>query len=125
MPKCAFCNLSDERIWLSSDTCIAIRDGFPVSQGHTLVIPNRHVALFASLPRDEQISVWEMVEKVRGRLMSEFDPDGFNVGLNDGAAAGQTIPHVHVHIIPRWEGDVEDPRGGIRWVIPEKARYWD
>jgi diadenosine tetraphosphate (Ap4A) HIT family hydrolase len=57
--------------------------------------------------------------------MSEFDPDGFNVGLNDGAAAGQTIPHVHVHIIPRWEGDVEDPRGGIRWVIPEKARYWD
>ena len=125
MPTCAFCNLSEERIWLSSDTCVAILDGFPVSHGHTLVIPKRHVVLFSNLTGDEQTSVWEMVDEVRTRLTSELDPDGFNVGVNDGVAAGQTVPHVHVHIIPRWEGDVEDPRGGIRWVIPERARYWD
>ena len=68
--------------------------------------------------------VWRLVSHVRKELESEFHPDGFNIGVNDGEAAGQTLPHVHVHVIPRFSGDVPDPRGGIRWVVPDKAPYW-
>jgi len=69
--------------------------------------------------------VWRLVSHVREELESEFHPDGFNIGVNDGESAGQTVPHVHVHVIPRFKGDVPDPRGGIRWVVPENAPYWD
>ena len=68
--------------------------------------------------------MWDLVERVRGRLLEEHHPDGFNIGLNDGTAVGQTVPHVHIHVIPRYLGDASDPRGGVRWVIPEKAPYW-
>jgi diadenosine tetraphosphate (Ap4A) HIT family hydrolase len=76
------------------------------------------------LPEEERAAVWSLVARVRGKLVSELQPDGFNVGVNDGAAAGQTVPHAHVHVIPRRAGDVADPRGGVRWVVPAKARYW-
>ena len=68
--------------------------------------------------------MWRLVDRVRASLAAELDPDGFNVGVNDGAAAGQTVAHAHVHVIPRFEGDVADPRGGVRWVVPDRARYW-
>ena len=71
-----------------------------------------------------QTAVWDLATQVRQRLQEQYRPDGFNIGLNDGAATGQTIGHLHVHVIPRFKGDVADPRGGIRWVIPSKAAYW-
>lgn len=68
--------------------------------------------------------MWKLVAEVRSRLTDDLQPDGFNIGLNDGEAAGQTVMHAHIHVIPRWKGDVPDPRGGVRWIIPDKARYW-
>ena len=108
----------------SSQLAAAIRDGFPVSPGHTLVIPHRHVPNLFDLDRDEQAALMEMVTVVREALDLELHPDGYNVGINVGVAAGQTVPHVHVHVIPRYEGDVPDPRGGIRWIFPQHAQYW-
>ena len=69
--------------------------------------------------------MWALAGRVRDLLRAELDPDGFNIGLNEGSAAGQTVPHAHIHVIPRREGDVLDPRGGVRWVLPEKAPYWE
>ncbi len=102
----------------------AIPDGFPVATGHTLVVPRRHEADVFRLSAEEQRALLELVGVVRERLARELAPDGFNIGINVGAAAGQTVGHAHVHVIPRKKGDVEDPRGGVRWVVPHKARYW-
>ena len=107
-----------------SDAAAAVLDGFPISEGHTLVIPKRHVELLFDLPEDDLAKVWALVAKVRQVLKKKYKPDGFNIGVNEGRAAGQTVSHAHVHIIPRRAGDVPDPRGGIRWVIPGKAKYW-
>ena len=122
---CRFCTLNDESLVLKSEQAFAIEDGFPVSPGHALVIPRQHVATLFELPRHDQLALWDLVERVRAQLVKEHSPDGFNIGLNDGLAAGQTVPHVHVHVIPRYNGDVPDPRGGVRWVVPEKAPYWE
>jgi len=100
----------------------AFPDNYPVTRGHTLVVPRRHVTSVFSLDRDETSDLWSMVNLVVDQL--KLSCDSFNVGTNVGASAGQTIEHAHVHVIPRRDGDVSDPRGGIRWVIPEKARYW-
>ena len=104
---------------------MAVPDAYPVSDGHTLVIPSRHVITIYELTAAEQKPIWELVSEVRKRLLTELRPDGFNIGINDGLAAGQTVMHAHVHVIPRWNGDVPDPRGGIRWVIADKAAYWN
>jgi diadenosine tetraphosphate (Ap4A) HIT family hydrolase len=90
-----------------------------------LVVPARHVADFFALSAEEQADVWRLVAEVRVDLARRFAPDGFNVGLNAGLAAGQTVDHAHIHVIPRFAGDVPDPRGGVRWVLPAKAAYWD
>ncbi len=121
---CPFCRPEETRIRLDSDLAVAILDGFPVSQGHTLVVPRRHVASLFDLAEAEWTAVWALVARARAFLVAELQPDGFNVGVNDGAWAGQTVMHAHVHLIPRRQGDVADPRGGVRWVIPEKAAYW-
>ena len=121
---CPFCHLEKSRIVLENDCAVAIPDAFPVAEGHMLVVPKRHVASLFNLPEEEQAALWRLVALVRGRLMDELKPDGFNVGVNDGPAAGQTVMHAHVHVIPRRAGDVADPRGGVRWVVPAKARYW-
>ncbi len=121
---CPFCHLETNRILLESEFAVAFSDGFPVTQGHTLVVPKQHVASLFELPGDEQAAVWALVAQVHGLLLNELQPDGFNVGLNDGTAAGQTVMHAHVHVIPRRHEDVADPRGGVRWVIPDKAAYW-
>lgn len=123
-PGCPFCALPDQRIMRQSPLAIAFLDGYPIAEGHALVIPKRHVGSLFDLPAEELQAVWSLVAEVRASLAEQFHPDGFNVGVNDGDAAGQTIGHAHVHIIPRREGDVADPRGGIRWVIPAKAKYW-
>jgi len=101
-----------------------ILDGYPISEGHTLVIPKRHVGSFFELETAELEDLLSVLERAKARLDAEYGPDGFNIGINDGPAAGQTVPHLHVHLIPRYAGDQEDPRGGIRWIFPEKADYW-
>jgi diadenosine tetraphosphate (Ap4A) HIT family hydrolase len=103
----------------------AISDGFPVTLGHTLIISRRHVPSYFDLTAVECSDLWSLLDMVKAFLTERFNPDGYNVGFNDGPAAGQTIAHMHLHVIPRRVGDVDDPRGGIRWVIPAQAKYWD
>lgn len=110
--------------WVASnDLAFAIRDVFPVSPGHTLVIPRRKVAQWWDATTEEQQSIWSLVDRVKQDLDRDFQPDGYNVGFNAGQAAGQTIFHLHVHVIPRYVGDVPDPLGGVRHVIPGKGNY--
>jgi diadenosine tetraphosphate (Ap4A) HIT family hydrolase len=123
--SCPFCSLTPDRIWLESAGGRAVSDLHPVSRGHTLVIPRRHVRSVYELGEEEIADLWGMAGRVRKELAEKLSPDGFNIGLNDGAAAGQTVPHAHIHVVPRFSGDVPDPRGGVRWVIPERAVYWD
>ena len=124
LSTCPFCSLPRERLWIETEHAVAIPDEYPVSEGHTLVVPTRHVISIYELTVTEQNVIWELVSEVRQRLLTDLKPDGFNIGLNDGLAAWQTVMHAHVHVIPRWSGDVPDPRGGIRWVIADKAAYW-
>lgn len=109
---------------LRNDSAIAFRDAYPVSPGHTLVIPARHVASFFDTTPEERTSMLTLLDAAKQQLRSALDPAGYNIGINDGAAAGQTVGHLHIHLIPRYPGDRPDPRGGIRWVIPENADYW-
>ncbi|TAH47903.1 MAG: HIT family protein [Betaproteobacteria bacterium] len=122
--NCPFCTLPAERILLLADEALVIRDAFPVSLGHTLVIPRRHVGSFFELTDAERACVLELLAQAKAELDLSFQPDAFNIGINDGAAAGQTVPHLHLHLIPRYRGDASDPRGGVRWVLPAKAKYW-
>lgn len=101
----------------------AIWDGFPVSPGHTLIIPRRHVASWFDASQEEQREMLDTIEHVRRIIDELFSPAGYNIGINIGAAAGQTVFHLHLHVIPRYMGDVADPTGGIRAVIPGKAKY--
>jgi diadenosine tetraphosphate (Ap4A) HIT family hydrolase len=103
---------------------MVVRDGFPISTGHTLLIPKRHIGSFFELTADERHSLLVLLDTAKEVLDAELRPDGFNIGINDGPAAGQTVPHLHIHLIPRYQGDLADPRGGVRWIIPEKADYW-
>ncbi len=122
---CPFCSLPQDRIISESESTVTIRDGYPVSQGHTLIIPKRHVESLFDCDPDEKADILQALEEAKAALDEEFSPDGYNIGINDGEAAGQTIPHLHIHLIPRCKGDTEDPRGGVRWIFPEKAKYWD
>jgi len=110
---------------LENDSAIAIFDGFPISLGHMLIIPNNHVSSLFLLDQPERLSMMSLLEEAHKYLIREYQPDGFNIGINDGEAAGQTVPHLHVHIVPRYEHDQKDPRGGVRLIFPDKARYWE
>lgn len=121
---CLFCFPAPHAVIAESALCRAVRDGYPVALGHTLVVPKRHVASVFDLTDEEWADLWALVRRVRGMVPELIEADALNVGLNDGPAAGQTVGHAHVHIIPRKHGDVADPRGGVRWVIPAKADYW-
>ena len=88
------------------------------------MVPNEHVASIFDLSIDSQLDLWQLVAEAKHKLNDLHQPDGFNIGINDGEAAGQTVMHAHIHVIPRWIGDVPDPRGGVRWVCPSKAQYW-
>lgn len=121
---CLFCCLPESRVLLRNETAIVVRDAFPVTRGHTLAIPLRHVESFFDTSAEERAAMFELLDAAKQQLQTEFAPAGFNIGINDGAAAGQTIRHLHMHLIPRYAGDRPDPRGGVRWIIPEKADYW-
>ncbi len=114
-----------DRILYEDDDTLAFYDGFPISPGHALVIAKQVTTSLFELPPETQTAVWRTVSTVRDLLQQRHQPDAFNIGLNDGPAAGQTIDHAHIHIIPRYAGDQPDPRGGVRWIFPEKARYWE
>lgn len=122
---CPFCILPAERIVLESEHAVVIRDAYPVSPGHTLVIPRRHTGSFFDLSTLERDAMLLLLDEAKRQLDESHAPEGFNIGVNDGPLAGQTVPHVHMHLIPRFAGDVADPRGGVRWVIPGKAKYWE
>lgn len=122
MQGCPFCNI-DREIILDSDLCYAVYDKFPVNLGHILVIPKRHVKDYFELDKNEVDSLWEMVSRVKALIDLNHNPQGYNVGFNVGESAGQTIEHVHIHVIPRYKGDMEDPTGGVRHVIPGKGKY--
>lgn len=122
---CPFCDLVRQASGAGSLGAVAFPDRYPVAPGHTLVVPGRHVRSVFDLPAGELAALWELVGAVREELRRSHRSDGFNIGINDGAAAGQTIEHAHIHIIARKQGDVSDPRGGVRWVIPERAAYWN
>ncbi len=121
---CPFCNLPGARVLAQNAHGMVIRDAYPVSPGHTLVIPHRHVGSFFDLSPDEGASLLALLEEARRSIEAEHRPDGYNIGVNDGPAAGQTVPHLHIHLIPRYAGDRADPRGGVRWIFPDKADYW-
>ncbi len=121
---CPFCTLPIERIVASNDHAIWIYDGFPVSPGHSLIVPKRHVLSFFDISTEERLSMLALMSQARNTLEREHQPAGYNIGINDGQAAGQTDPHLHLHLIPRYRNDVADARGGVRWVIPDKADYW-
>jgi len=122
--NCPFCTVPPERIVIERPSAFVIRDAYPVSLGHTLIIPRRHVASFFECSADEQLVLLELLTLARDAIHRELQPSGHNIGINDGSAAGQTVPHLHIHLIPRYAGDSPDPRGGVRWVLPEKAAYW-
>lgn len=121
---CPFCTIPASRILGADDLAIVFRDAFPVSPGHTLIIPRRHVGSFFNVTDDERTAILRLLDTAKVALDDEFRPAGYNVGINDGEAAGQTVLHLHIHLIPRFTGDRDDPRGGVRWIFPGKADYW-
>lgn len=132
---CPFCNPDHTKVVIANDHAIVLYDDFPVTPGHSLIFPKRHMASFFDATRDEQAAMFDLVAEMRQLLQNTPQPpfnnggsltlpDGFNIGINDGAAAGQTVMHMHIHLIPRYAGDTSDPRGGVRWIMPEKAPYW-
>lgn len=124
MTTCPFCAMPPARIVAANRHGMVVRDAYPVSPGHTLVIAQRHVGSFFELGKDEREGLLELLDEAKRRIEADHQPDGYNIGINDGPAAGQTVPHLHIHLIPRYSGDQPDPRGGVRWVMPEKAKYW-
>lgn len=122
--NCPFCNLPAGRVIDRNDLAMALRDAYPVSPGHTLIVPVRHIGSFFEATEAERVALMGLLDSAKKQIDDEYRPDGYNVGINDGPAAGQTVPHVHIHLIPRYGGDRVDPRGGVRWIFPEKADYW-
>jgi diadenosine tetraphosphate (Ap4A) HIT family hydrolase len=122
--NCLFCNLPEERVLFSNEFGSVIKDAYPISIGHALIISKLHVGSLFQLDQMQQLELIKLIEIARGLIESTLAPDAYNVGINDGAEAGQTIPHLHIHLIPRYKNDQVDPRGGVRWIFPEKAKYW-
>lgn len=121
---CPFCKLSRRvEIICETATCVAFYDGYPVSPGHALIIPKRHVASYFDLTNHEREAMNVMLQYVRQKVDERFHPDGYNIGINVNEAAGQSVFHVHMHLIPRYKGDVPNPKGGVRGVIPTKQKY--
>jgi diadenosine tetraphosphate (Ap4A) HIT family hydrolase len=121
--NCPFCSPTDSEKVLRSALCYAKWDKYPVTEGHLLVIPHRHAADYFALTAEEKSHLWTMVDEGKKLLEKRFNPDGYNVGINVGGTAGQTVMHCHIHLIPRRSGDSVNPRGGVRGVIAGKADY--
>ena len=121
---CLFCEMTEDRIIDRNDLAYAIRDGFPVTPLHALIIPKRHAVDYFDLTKEELLACDELLKKIKQDIHEEdVSVDGFNIGMNAGPSAGQTVFHCHIHLIPRRTGDVENPRGGVRHTIPGKGFY--
>ncbi len=121
---CVLCSLSGDRIMGENEHAVWVLDKNPVSPGHSLIVTKRHVESFFEMPMPEREAILSLLDKAREHASKKHAPEGFNIGINEGPAAGSSVPHLHVHLIPRFFGDRKDPRGGVRWVIPDKADYW-
>ena len=122
--ECPFCNIEKERIVIENKFACAIYDAFPVTKNHTLIIPKRHVPDYFDLDEKEVLYSEELLKHMKEKLELEDNSiKGFNIGINSGEVAGQTVLHCHIHLIPRRVGDVKNPRGGIRHIIPDKGFY--
>ena len=119
---CIFCRLNRSTL-AETKLSLACLDSFPVSKGHTLVIPKRHVVSLWEMTTEEYTDAFALVRQVKDVLQEQFSPQGFNIGVNCGHAAGQSVFHAHIHLIPRYTGDVSNPRGGVRNIIPGKGNY--
>lgn len=120
---CLFCNIPKTQYIYEDDYVYAIHDSYAVSKGHTLIIPKKHRAHYFDATENEVHAIHKALHHLKLELDTKYHPDGYNIGINNGLSAGQTILHLHVHLIPRYEGDMTDPRGGVRGVIPEKQKY--
>ena len=121
---CPFCTSPPDHVLIERPLAIVKRDGYPLTKGHALVIPRRRLATFFETTKAERQTMLDLLDETKALLDREHQPDGYNIGINSGPAAGQTIMHVHLHINTRYLGDRSDPRSGIRWIFPEKAAYW-
>jgi diadenosine tetraphosphate (Ap4A) HIT family hydrolase len=125
--SCPFCigiyNEKVGRVLVRDELSFCIYDAYPVSKGHCLIIPARHISSFFESNEVEKLSLMNVLGMAKHRIEQTHNPQGFNIGINDGPVAGQTIPHLHIHLIPRYHGDVEKPEGGVRWIFPESALY--
>jgi diadenosine tetraphosphate (Ap4A) HIT family hydrolase len=121
---CAFCKLPHDRYLGENEHAIWILDAHPLTPGHSLIAPKRHVESFFDTTQEERQAMMALLDQAREHVCKSYSPSGYNIGINEGSAAGQSVPHVHVHLIPRYPGDTNDPKGGIRWVIPDRADYW-
>jgi diadenosine tetraphosphate (Ap4A) HIT family hydrolase len=122
MSDCVFCD-SVLEVVEQSEYSIALYDKFPVSQGHTLIIPKNHYKTYFDLPVEVRNDMLVLLDAMKQKLDKELKPSGYNIGINSGASAGQTVFHCHIHLIPRYNGDMDNPDGGVRGVIPEKQKY--
>ena len=118
---CPFCGKPE--MVIENELAFAHYDSYPVNAGHCLIIPRRHVAEYFQATAEEKASIWALVDEMKIIIDREYSPDGYNIGVNIGETAGQSVPHIHIHMIPRYRGDVENPRGGVRGVIPYKQQY--
>ncbi len=123
--SCLFCDIlqTKQGIIFDNKTTYAIYDNYPVTKGHILIIPKRHIEDYFSINKEELLDMDENIKECKTIIDKKFSPDGYNLGINNGKAAGQTVMHLHIHLIPRYENDCDDPSGGVRGVIPEKQKY--
>jgi diadenosine tetraphosphate (Ap4A) HIT family hydrolase len=123
LPGCPFCDATAEEIVIQNEFWFALWDKYPVSPGHLLLIPFRHIANYFDTTLQEQQALLQILDDAKRFLDEQYQPDGYNIGINVGKAAGQTVMHLHVHVIPRYHGDIGRPEGGVRGVIPSKQQY--
>ncbi len=123
--ECPFCRPDEDRIIFRSEWVKCIWDAYPLNLGHALLVPHRHITSWFDATHEEQVALTAAIAQAKSAIEDRFSPQGYNVGFNDQEAAGQTVPHLHIHVIPRYMDDVPDPRGGIRNIIPALARYWE
>ncbi|RKZ93534.1 MAG: HIT family protein [Candidatus Parabeggiatoa sp. nov. 1] len=122
--NCPFCHLDNQQIIFQDELVITLKDGYPISPGHILIIPKRHIPSLFDVTDEEQMALLHALRAAQNELKQQYAPDGYNIGINDGLAAGQTVMHLHIHLIPRYTDDCPDPRGGVRWIFPDKAAYF-
>lgn len=121
--NCPFCKPTQLNIILENDLAYGFYDKYPVQRGHVLIIPKQHIETYFEASDQQIMAIHRLIREAKEMVNEEFSPDGYNIGVNIGNAGGQTVPHLHVHLIPRYKGDVEDPRGGIRHAVPNLVQY--